>query len=165
MKRRILIALFGAIFFVGVIMALNRDPAVSPGVMSVISADTETPIKGYEVSSLHNGKQEEKSKDFDVKSLAGQITAFEQQVKKNPGSETVTRTTNMSVGFSGRYCDDIKYSVYDLDGNLITGEESSLNLPTKDIDGCVVKVDVKWGREKNYKEYYYFFRINYVKSE
>jgi hypothetical protein len=28
----------------------------------------------------------------------------------------------------------------------------------------VVKIDVKWGRVKNYKEYYYFFRVDFEKE-
>ena len=165
MKRRILIGIFAALFCVGIFMALNREPSVSAGVLSVVIGNTETPINGFEVATLHNGKLEEKSKDFDVKSIAGDCVAFEQTVKKNNGKQTVTRTTDMSVAYSGRYCNDIKYTVYDLDGKDITENKSTLSLPTKDIEGCVIKVDVKWGRDKNYKEYYYFFRINYIKSE
>lgn len=161
MKRRILIAVFAAIFIMGIIGIFNRTPSVSVGNVTVTNNGKDTVLDGYEVSEYRNGKMTQKNTGFDIKSLAGQVKSFDQNVKKNSGTETVTVATDMAVGFSGRYCDDISYSVYDLDGKVINKEETSLNLPTKNIDGCVVKVDVKWGRDKNYKEYYYFFRINY----
>ena len=165
MKRRILIIAFAALFCVGIVMALNREPIVSAGAASVITGTTETTINGTEIATLHNGKLEEKSQDFDIKKIAGECRTFELTVQKNPGTETITRTTDMSVGFSGRYCDGISYAIYDLEGKPISAEESSLELPTKDIEGCVVKVNVKWGREKNYRQFVYFFRVNYIKTE
>lgn len=164
MKRRILIALFAAVFFIGVFMTLNRTPKVDVGTFTIVCDETGTEIKGYEHLSFYKNETKEKSSDFDVKEMADDMQTFDQKVVKNESANTITVEADMKTVFSGRFTGDVKYSVYSLDGELISEKSTSLNLPTKDMEGCIVRTDIKWGREQNYKEYYYFFRINYIKS-
>lgn len=164
MKRRILIALFALIFVLGIFGVLNRTPKVEIGEVWLSCGGKETAVEGEEVSSLRNGKLEQSAKSFDIAKLADTLPAFEQTVAKNEGTHSVTRSTNMAVSFNGRLAGDVIYTVYDLNGNVLSDNETTLNLPTKDTEGCVVRIDVKWGREKNYKQYYYFFRVDFVKE-
>ena len=148
MKRRLIISICAAVFIFGIIGILNRTPTVTIGVVTLAEGADERELKGYEITTLRNGE----------------TTHTEQAVMKNNSNNAVRVNTNMSVAFAGKYVDDVTYAVYTVDGEEISAPAAQLNLPTKDIDSCVVKIDVKWGRVKNYKEYYYFFRVDFEKE-
>lgn len=164
MKRRMLISLCAAVFIFGIIGILNRTPTVSIGEVTLASGADETVLQGYEISTLRNGEKTEAESEPDIKELAATLDSVEQNVIKNDSSTAVKVNTNMSVAFSGKYVDDINYAVFSTDGEMLSQPAAQINLPTKDIDSCVVRVDVKWGRTKNYKEYYYYFRVDYEKE-
>ena len=164
MKRRMLISLCAAVFIFGIIGILNRTPTVSIGEVTLSSGADETVLQGYEISTLRNGEKTETESEPDIKELAATLDSVEQNVIKNDSSAAVKVNTNMSVAFSGKYVDDINYAVFSTDGEMLSQPAAQINLPTKDIDSCVVRVDVKWGRTKNYKEYYYYFRVDYEKE-
>jgi hypothetical protein len=164
MKRRMLISLCAAVFIFGIIGILNRTPTVSIGEVTLASGTDETVLQGYEISTLRNGEKTETESEPDIKELAATLDSVEQNVIKNDSSTAVKVNTNMSVAFSGKYVDDINYAVFSTDGEMLSQPAAQINLPTKDIDSCVVRVDVKWGRTKNYKEYYYYFRVDYEKE-
>ncbi|MBR1664430.1 MAG: hypothetical protein IJ696_08905 [Ruminococcus sp.] len=164
MKRRMLISLCAAVFIFGIIGILNRTPTVSIGEVTLASGADETVLQGYEISTLRNGEKTETESEPDIKELAATLDSVEQNVIKNDSSAAVKVNTNMSVAFSGKYVDDINYAVFSTDGEMLSQPAAQINLPTKDIDSCVVRVDVKWGRTKNYKEYYYYFRVDYEKE-
>ena len=164
MKRRLLIALFAAVFFVGIIMVLNRTPNVEIGDVIFNCENKQTTVDGYDIQRYVKGKTTAYNEDLDVVSLYGKMPAFEQKVVKNDGTDAITMNTTMAVGFTGRFVDDVVYTIYDFKGNILESDASTLNLPTKDIEGCIVKVDVKWGRTENYLERYYFMRIDYIKE-
>ncbi len=164
MKRRMLISLCAAVFIFGIIGILNRTPTVSIGEVTLASGADETVLQGYEISTLRNGEKTETESEPDIKELAATLDSVEQNVIKNDSSAAVKVNTNMSVAFSGKYVDDINYAVFSTDGEMLSQPSAQINLPTKDIDSCVVRVDVKWGRTKNYKEYYYYFRVDYEKE-
>lgn len=164
MKRRMIISLCAAVFIFGIIGILNRTPTVSIGEVTLASGTDETVLQGYEISTLRNGEKTETESEPDIKELAATLDSVEQNVIKNDSSTAVKVNTNMSVAFSGKYVDDINYAVFSTDGEMLSQPAAQINLPTKDIDSCVVRVDVKWGRTKNYKEYYYYFRVDYEKE-
>lgn len=164
MKRRIIISICAAVFIFGIIGILNRTPTVTIGVVTLAEGTEERELEGYEISTLRNGEKTSAEEEPDIKSLAAQLTSVEQAVMKNNSNNTVRVNTNMSVAFAGKYVDDVTYAVYTIDGEEISKPAAQLSLPTKDIDSCVVRIDVKWGRTKNYKEYYYFFRVDYDKE-
>lgn len=164
MKRRMLISLCAAVFIFGIIGILNRTPTVSIGEVTLASGTDEMVLQGYEISTLRNGEKTETESEPDIKELAATLDSVEQNVIKNDSSTAVKVNTNMSVAFSGKYVDDINYAVFSTDGEMLSQPAAQINLPTKDIDSCVVRVDVKWGRTKNYKEYYYYFRVDYEKE-
>ena len=164
MKRRIIISICAAVFIFGIIGILNRTPTVTVGVVTLSVGSEETDLEGYEITTLRNGETTHTDEEPDIKSLAADLTSVEQNVIKNNSNSAMRVNTNMSVAFSGKYVDDVTYAVFGTDGNMISEPSAQLSLPTKDIDSCIVRVDVKWGRTKNYKEYYYFFRIDYEKE-
>ena len=164
MKRRLIISICAAVFIFGIIGILNRTPTVTIGVVTLAEGADERELKGYEITTLRNGETTHTDEEPDIKSLAAELTSVEQAVMKNNSNNAVRVNTNMSVAFAGKYVDDVTYAVYTVDGEEISAPAAQLNLPTKDIDSCVVKIDVKWGRVKNYKEYYYFFRVDFEKE-
>ena len=164
MKRRLIISICAAVFIFGIIGILNRTPTVTIGVVTLAEGADERELKGYEITTLRNGETTHTDEEPDIKSLAAELTSVEQAVMKNNSNNAVRVNTNMSVAFAGKYVDDVTYAVYTVDGEEISAPAAQLSLPTKDIDSCVVKIDVKWGRVKNYKEYYYFFRVDFEKE-
>ena len=165
MKRRIIISICAAVFMFGIIGVLNRTPTVTVGVVTLSEGTQEQELKGYEITTLRNGETTHTEDEPDIKSLAAELTSVEQEVMKNNSNSAVRVNTNMSVAFAGgRYVDDVTYTVFTTSGEMISNPAAQLSLPTKDIDSCVVRIDVKWGRVKNYKEYYYYFRIDYDKQ-
>lgn len=164
MKRRIIISVCAAVFLFGIIGILNRTPSVVVGVVTLASGSEETELEGYEIASLRNGKSETADDTPDIKALANDMTSVAQAVAKNNGNSAVRVNTNMSVAFSGKYVDDVTYTVFSTDGEELSAPAAQLSIPTKDIDACIVRIDVKWGRTKNYKEYYYFFRVDFDKE-
>ncbi|MBR6337006.1 MAG: hypothetical protein IKR76_04670 [Ruminococcus sp.] len=165
MKRRIIISICAAVFMFGIIGILNRTPTVTIGVVTLSEGADERELKGYEISTLRNGETTRTEEEPDIKDLAASLTSVEQEVMKNDSDTAVRVNTNMSVAFAGgKYVDDVTYTVFSTSGEMISNPAAQLSLPTKDIDSCVVRIDVKWGRTKNYKEYYYFFRIDYDKQ-
>ncbi|MBR1752144.1 MAG: hypothetical protein IJ740_14975 [Ruminococcus sp.] len=164
MKRRLIISLCAAVCIFGIIGILNRTPTVSIGEVTLASGADETVLTGYEISTLRNGEKTDTENEPDIRTLADSMESVEQNVIKNESSSAVKVNTNMSVAFSGKYVDDINYTVFTTDGEMISKPAAQLSLPTKDIDSCVVRVDVKWGRTKNYKEYYYYFRVDFEKE-
>lgn len=164
MKRRLIISICAAVFIFGIIGILNRTPTVTIGVVTLAEGADERELKGYEITTLRNGETTHTDEEPDIKSLADELTSVEQEVMKNNSNNAVRVNTNMSVAFAGKYVDDVTYAVYTVDGEEISAPAAQLSLPTKDIDSCVVKIDVKWGRVKNYKEYYYFFRVDFEKE-
>lgn len=164
MKRRLIISFCAAVFLFGIIGILNRTPNVDVGIVTLASGVNETELKGYEIASLRNGKAKAADETPDIKTLASDVTAVAQTVMKNNGSSAVRVNTNMSVAFTGKYVDDVNYTVFTTEGEQISEPAAALSLPTKDLDACIVRIDVKWGRTKNYKEYYYFFRVDFNKE-
>ncbi len=163
MKRRLLIVFFAALFFIGIIYSFQREPSVEVGKVTVFYNEKEYKIKGQQ-SEIHNGS---KSKTFDIQTNISDVKnnaqAFDQSVVQNQGKDAIQMLTNILVSYYGRVYSS-SYTIYDFSGNILQKNENSLNLPTKNIDGCIVKVDVTWGRKSNYKKYTYFFRVNYIKQ-
>ena len=76
----------------------------------------------------------------------------------------VTLKTTMSVSVEGSFIGDVLYTVYDYDGNVLSKAQKKLTLPKEDINGCIVKASVKWGKSKNnYLERVYYFAVIYKK--
>lgn len=162
MKRKLLIVFFAALFFIGIIYSFQREPSVEVGKVTVFYNEKEYEIKGQQ-SEIHNGS---KSKTFDIQTNISDVKnnaqAFDQSVVQNQGKDAIQMLTNILVSYYGRVYSS-SYTIYDFSGNILQKNENSLNLPTKNIDGCIVKVDVTWGRKSNYKKYTYFFRTNVIK--
>lgn len=165
MKKKILIVFFGLIFCLGVYFAFNREPKVDAGRITVTVNEKEKGISGCEVAVYRNSKLKETGADVvtDVKKLKDNIKSIDQIVAKNDSDEQIDIATDTRVNYYGRVY-SASYSIYDLDGNVIEENLDMLKLPTKDINGCIVKVDVKWGRKSNYRQYVYFFKVNFIKQ-
>ena len=165
MKKKFFIVLFAAIFCLGVYFAFNREPKVEVGRITVTVNEKEKGISGCEVAVYRNSKLKETGADVvtDVKALKDNLKTIDQFVGKNESDEPVDVATDTRVNYYGRVYSAV-YTIYDLDGNVIDENLDVLKLPTKDSNGCIVKIDVKWGRKNNFRQYVYFFKVNFIKQ-
>ena len=161
MKRRLLIAVFFAMFVIGVLFSLNRVPEVDIGQITIVYDNTETEINGKQTATYRKSERKE-SKDLpDIMDLKDSMTSFNQQIAENNSSNTIKIGTDISVNYYGRVHSSY-YTIYDLNGNIVEDNLTELNLPVNETNGCIVKTTVQWGRENNYCEYAYYFKVNYV---
>ena len=87
---------------------------------------------------------------------------IDQIVAKNPFEEDVDVATETRVNYYGDLYSAI-YTIYDEEGNVIEDDLDVLKLPTKDMNSCIVRANVKWGRKSNYRQCIYFFKVNFIK--
>ena len=74
----------------------------------------------------------------------------------------VTLKTPMSVEVTGDRLGDVLYTVYSYDGKVLAKESKKLELPKEDIDGCLVKIKITWGKkDTSYLEEDYWFAAMY----
>lgn len=66
---------------------------------------------------------------------------------------------NTAVSFTGNYIGDVLYSVCDMNYQTIYTDKTSLEIPSKNEDGYIVSMDVKWGKSKNNVTMRYYFQI------
>ena len=72
----------------------------------------------------------------------------------------------MSVEVTGDRLGDVLYTVYSYDGKVLAKESKKLELPKEDIDGCLVKIKITWGKkDTSYLEEDYWFFPKYNKKK
>lgn len=159
MKKKIFIILFGAIFALGIIGILNRQPDIEIGEVWVENKEENFEPSGYLSATRYGDSvKEENEKDFDE--ILAKVPTLTQEVDKasTNGQEV---TGDIKVSIQGEFFGEVYYTVYDEKGEVLEEKSKELKIPTGEIEGCVVKVNVFWGKEKNYKEYEYYFKVEY----
>lgn len=159
MLKKILIAVFGAIFIVGCIFMYSGRPDVNIGEVEVENNETTITPKAYHISTRYKNDVKEHT-TVEIDEILSEIPKITQKVKRDTpvGEEIVS---DIKVSYKGKYSGDIFYTVYNTNGEEIVSKSKVLNIPTGEIDSCIVKVNVFWGKEKNYEEYEYYFEIEY----
>ncbi|MBO5383041.1 MAG: hypothetical protein J6A30_01945 [Ruminococcus sp.] len=163
MIKKILLIIFAVVFIVGIAGVLNREPSIEVGRLTVVYDDKEYEIEGTEIAKFTNSSLTEFKKNFDFAEIKTSAKSFDQVVVENNTNDSIKLQTDILVSYYGRVS-SAYYTIYDLDGNIIEENLESLTLPTKDIAGCIIKADVKWGKESSYRQFEYFFMLNYKKS-
>lgn len=159
MTRKILIIVFTAIFALGLIAIFNRKPSVSVGEVIVHAKDSEIQPASYHTSTRYKDNiKEQEIPGFSE--ILKDCPSISQEVSKNSSNGDQVKG-DIKVSIHGEFAKDIYYTIYDKNGKEIEGKSTELRIPTGEIDSCVVKVNVFWGKEKNYKEYVYYFVIDY----
>jgi len=163
MKRRVLVALLAAVIFAGAVFVLNAVPGIDAGRVILICGGNKYEIEGTDSERYYKGKSEKYETEENFEKLLGEVPAFDQSIFVDKEG-AVTLKTTMSVSVEGSFIGDVLYTVYDYDGNVLSKAQKKLTLPKEDINGCIVKASVKWGKSKNnYLERVYYFAVIYKK--
>ena len=95
-----------------------------------------------------------------VGKMGGKCVLCSKLAKDSNGN--VTLKTPMSVEATGDRLGDVLYTVYSYDGKVLVKESKKLELPKEDIDGCLVKIKITWGKkDTSYLEEDYWFAAMY----
>lgn len=160
MLRKILIAVFGAIFLAGCILMLRGRPDVEIGSVEVENNKTDIlPIYFHVETKYKNNVSLYSTEGFT--DVLDEIPRITQEVDKNAEGGMEIQT-DINVIFKGPFCGDVFYTVFSEDGKVLEGKSKVLSLPAgSDVDSCVVQVDVVWGKPKNYEKYQYYFAVDF----
>ena len=118
-------------------------------------------LPGTEKTRYCNGKSESLSAEESFEDLLSSVPSF--NVKADVDKDgNVTLKTPMSVEVTGDRLGDVLYTVYSYDGKVLAKESKKLELPKEDIDGCLVKIKITWGKkDTSYLEEDYWFAAMY----
>lgn len=155
MKQKIAIILAVGILITGIILALNRQPSAPLGEVEISAGSTTYVIEGFK---FERGYQD-KVKTYEIEPFSEIIKdAVELNIKVDADkAENSEITTNFNICYTGSLVGSSYYTFYDMQGNVIKEKTTQLKLPTDNIDKCVVEVEAKWGRTKNYSSAKYYF--------
>ncbi len=150
-QSRIVLLIGLAVMLLGIMGIINRNNSADKfiGTVYVVTSQESVELEGIKVKKQY----EEKITDLDVKPLSeisGKFKEFTQS-----GNE------NIAVSFTGTYEGSVLYSVYDMEYNSVYEDRTSLKVPMNLNGGCIVKVEVKWGKPKNNVTTDYYFKIKY----
>ena len=161
MKRKILVGLLAAVIFAAAAFVVNITPGVETGSVVLTCDGNSYELPGEETVRYYGGKTENLSADKSFEERLSSVPSF--NVKAAVDKEgSVTLKTPMSVEVKGDILGDVLYTVYSYDGDVLSKASKKLELPKEDIDGCLVKITIKWGeKSKSYLEEDYWFAAMY----
>ncbi|MDR0917756.1 MAG: hypothetical protein LBM93_00675 [Oscillospiraceae bacterium] len=160
---------------VGLVMLISRRPEVNIGTVKIITDKTTETLKGYKTKSVYKSKKT----DYIGKSFA-EITAetlpifqyAKSSIEQGVINDVTTAyedteakdyyiPTNSEISITGNNI-DVLYNIYDAKGTLINSD-TKINIPVENPDTeepqeLFVEISIKWGREKNYYQYNYYFK-------
>ncbi|WP_294099667.1 hypothetical protein [uncultured Ruminococcus sp.] len=161
MKRKILVGLLAAVIFLACALVINIAPKVEIGSVVLTCDGSSYELPGTEKTRYYNGKTKSLSADESFDTLLSTVPSFNVKAAVDKGG-TVTLKTPMSVEVTGDRLGDVLYTVYSYDGKVLSKESKKLELPKEDIDGCLVKIKITWGKKGNsYLEEDYWFAAMY----
>ncbi len=164
MKRRILVIILTVLVVTTGIILSAAEPAAEVGQLIVTSGKNKYELEGELFEQCSGGNVKKINLEKTIRQRYDSIYTFD--VPVYAGSYGSVRfLAPMSVTANGSRTGDVLYTVYAYDGSILRDTASDLSLPKKDIDGCIVEVQVRWGNSHNYKGYKYFFAAIYKKSE
>ena len=146
MKRKILVGLLTAVIFLACALVINITPKVEKGSVVLTCDGSKYELPGTEKTRYCNGKSESLSAEKSFEDLLSSVPSF--NVKADVDKDgNVTLKTPMSVEVTGDRLGDVLYTVYSYDGKVLAKESKKLELPKEDIDGCLVKIKITWGKK------------------
>lgn len=151
MKRKIILAISVMVFLMGVWGILTRKDPVEKniGYVYLTEADKVTALKGHKVSVNYYGK----TNDYDYPEI--------QSEKDNIYKASISQENSdkMSLSYSKQINGDAIFNLYDSDLNLISENETTLNIPGVSGEVYYVSVLVSWGSEKENINMIYYFSV------
>lgn len=161
MKRKILVGLLTAVIFLACALVINITQKVEKGSVVLTCDGSKYELPGTEKTRYSNGKSESLSAEESFEDLLSSVPSF--NIKADVDKDgNVTLKTPMSVEATGDRLGDVLYTVYSYDGKVLAKESKKLELPKEDIDGCLVKIKITWGKKvTSYLEEDYWFAAMY----
>lgn len=151
MKRKIFFAIAVTVFLLGVWGILTRKDPVEKniGYVCLTEADKATVLKGHKTALYYHGKTNE----YDYPEI--------QSEKDNIYQANVSQENSdkMSISYSKQIYGDASFNLYDSDLNLISENETTLNIPGVSGEVYYVSVSVFWGSENENINMIYYFSI------
>ena len=161
MKRKILVGLLAAVIFLACALVINITPKVEIGSVVLTCDGSKYELPGTEKTRYYNGKTESLSADESFEDLLSSVPSFNVKAAVDKDGN-VTLKTPMSIEATGDRLGDVLYTVYSYDGKVLVKESKKLELPKEDIDGCLVKIKITWGKkDTSYLEEDYWFAAMY----
>lgn len=161
MKQKIAIIIFGLILAIGIYCVLNREPSVSMGSVEIFIENNPTELEAIRIERNFDGKITE-YKHPDLDKLIADAKVFNIDADFSSVQEMEIET-NMNLVYTGAITGDCFYTYYDKDGKIIKERTNEMKLPVAEVDECVVLIEVKWGKSKNYTLTQYCFVANFNK--
>lgn len=158
--RRLLLLLTVCVFIWGVVAMLQRSSNSDKYVGKVIVnvGTDEYIISGHTVEKLYIDETD----SFEPLSLE-EISGTLPVIKSNP--EKNNMISSMKVSFVKDYVGNITYTVFDKNYTVAVKAQEKLEIPADKGDFYYVKINVKWGKVKNYIAKEYYFAIQLDKSD
>ncbi len=150
-QSRLVALIAVAVLLLGIAGILHRNNSATKfmGTVYVVTSTEAVEIEGI----TYEKQYEEKITEFEVKPLneiAGTMEEFIQSANDN-----------VAVSFTGTHEGDVLYTVYDMEYNPVYEDKTSLEVPMTLDGGCIVQIEVKWGKPKNNITTRYYFKIKY----
>ena len=164
MKRRILVIILTVLVVSTGIILSAAEPSAEVGQLIVTLGKDKYELEGEMFEHCSGGNVKKINLEKTIRQRYDSIYAFDVPVDADSFG-SVKFLSPMSVTANGARNGDVQYTVYSYDGTVLRDKATDLSLPKKDIDGCIVEVEVKWGNAHNYKGYKYFFAAIYKRSE
>lgn len=151
MKRKIFLAIAIMVFMLGVWGILTRKDPIEKniGYVYLTEADKATALKGHKVSVNYHGKTSE----YDYPEIASEKN------KIYRASISQENSNKMSLTYSKTTYGDAVFNLYDSDLNLISENETTLNIPGVSGEVYYVSVSVFWGSENENINMVYYFSV------
>lgn len=151
MKRKIFLAIAIMVFMLGVWGILTRKDPIEKniGYVYLIEADKATALKGHKVSVNYHGKTSE----YDYPEISSE------KDKIYRASISQENSDKMSLTYSKKTYGDAVFNLYDSDLNLISENETTLNIPGVSGEVYYVSVSVSWGSESENVNMVYYFSV------
>lgn len=151
MKRKIFLAIAIMVFMLGVWGILTRKDPIEKniGYVYLTEADKATALKGHKVSVNYHGKTSE----YDYPEISSE------KDKIYRASISQENSDKMSLTYSKETYSDAVFNLYDSDLNLISENETTLNIPGVSGEVYYVSVSVFWGSENENVNMVYYFSV------
>lgn len=152
--KRILLILTASIFVWGIITIINKSDGTDKliGKVKINVGSDRQELDGHIISRFYIDDE----KTYPPQ-LLREIAVNLPVIKSNP--EAGNLISSMNVSFVRDYVGEITYTVFDRKFNIALGPQTNLEIPVDKDDFYYVKIDVKWGKIKNYVAMEYYFAI------
>ena len=125
---------------------INITSKVEKGSVVLTCDGSKYELPGTEKTRYCNGKIESLSAEKSFEDLLSSVPSFNVKAAVDKDGN-VTLKTPMSVEATGDRLGDVLDTVYSYDGKVLAKESKKLELPKEDIDGCLVKIKITWGKK------------------